>query len=148
MGAGHARLVRHKRRKLRLTDTLVLFFNIFDNQSDQVPPNAALVCEVDGIVTTIVVTISAPIEGTELNIPNGIRETLSYVVDKTLGDLPAIVDGGIVCDEGARVSLFIDDGGSCSVPDLCENNATGAMGCCSTIPCTSCGGSATSTCSC
>ena len=83
----------------------------------QDPPNGALECKVDGVATTTVVTITAPVMMTD---ETGVT-TLTYdaeLVSMTRGGPTAanmtaaaedVAEEVVVCDENSGVSLFIDD---------------------------------------
>ena len=85
----------------------------------QDPPNVALSCEVDGVATTTVITITAPVMTDD---ESGVM-TLTYdaeLVSMTRGSpslfndtapVEDVADEVVVCDEDSGVSLFIDDVG-------------------------------------
>ena len=91
----------------------------------QVPPNAELVCKVNGVATTTAVTIAAPV----LVMDESEGMTLMYDVEllrmarggpsifNATAQAEPIDDEVLVCDEGIGVSLFIDDApGGCPSP--------------------------------
>ena len=93
--------------------------------SVQDPPNAELVCKVNGVATTTAVTITAPVLMTD---ETGAM-TLTYDVEllrmarggPTVFNTSALVepvnDEELVCDEDSGVSLFIDNvAGGCPSP--------------------------------
>merc|ERR1719230_1873717 len=96
------------------------------------PPNGALECEVDGVATTTVVTITAPVLMTDergvmsltydAELGSRIRgvPTIANVMSQRIGltDIapPLPGDEVLVCDEGSGVSLYIDNVGGCPYP--------------------------------
>ena len=92
--------------------------------SVQDPPNAELVCKVNGVVTTTAVTITAP----ALMTGESGAMTLTYDVEllrmtrggpsvfNTSALVEPVNDEALVCDDGTGVSLFIDDVGGCPSP--------------------------------
>ena len=90
----------------------------------QDPPNAELVCKVNGVSTTTAVTLTSPVLMTD---ESGAM-TLTYDVEllrmarggptmfNTSALAEAIDDEDLVCDDGIGVSLFIDDVSSSLCP--------------------------------
>ena len=89
----------------------------------QDPPNAALECEVDGVATTTIVTITMPV----LSTTNDGMMTLTYeadVIGMTRGGPTPFnltssaedvsVEEVLVCDDTNDVSLYIDSVGTTS----------------------------------
>ena len=82
----------------------------------QDPPNAALECKVNGVATTTVITITAPVLMTD---ESGAM-TLDYDVElvgmtrggptvfNTTASAESVDEEELVCDDGSGVSLFID----------------------------------------
>ena len=82
----------------------------------QDPPNGALECKVDGVATTTVITITAPVLMTD---ESGAM-TLDYDVElvgmtrggptvfNTTASAESVDEEELVCDDGSGVSLFID----------------------------------------
>ena len=106
----------------------------------QDPPNAALECEVDGVATTTIVTITMPVLATT----NDGLITLTYeadVIGMTRGgptpfNLTAEaedvrVEEVLVCDDTNDVSLYIDSVGStsgCASPMMSSPTAPSGVG--------------------
>ena len=91
----------------------------------QDPPNGALECEVDGVATTTVITITAPV----LMIDESGVMTLTYdaayvsmtrggpTIAKRTAPAEAVMEEQVVvCDENSGVSLYIDDVSSTDCP--------------------------------
>ena len=91
----------------------------------QDPPNAALECEVNGVATTTVITITAPVLMTD---ESGAM-TLDYDVElvgmtrggptlfNTTASAESVDEEELVCDDGSGVSLYIDS----VTPTSCES---------------------------
>ena len=94
----------------------------------QVPPNGALECVVDGVATTTVITITAPVLMADET--SGLVMTLTYdaaLVSMVRGGGPSLFNTTaavetvteehvVVCDDGSGVSLYIDDVSSTECP--------------------------------
>lgn len=92
--------------------------------SIQDPPNGALECKVNGVATTTVITITAPVLMTD---ESGAM-TLDYDVElvgmtrggptvfNTTASAETVDEKELVCDEGSGVSLYIDSVTSTSCP--------------------------------
>ena len=92
----------------------------------QDPPNGALECEVNGVATTTVITITAPVLMTD---ESGAM-TLAYDVEfvgmtrggptlfNTTASAESVDEEELVCDDGSGVSLYIDSvtSTSCASP--------------------------------
>ena len=118
-------------RRAHTTDTsqrrmFALTFHVRVCVCAQDPPNAALECEVDGVATTTVVTVTMP----TLSTTNDGMVTLTYeanVVGMTRGgptpfNLTSSADEDVeellICDDTSGASLYIDNVArtSCSPP--------------------------------
>ena len=90
--------------------------------SAQDPPNAELVCKVNGVSTTTAVTIRSPVLMTD---ESGAM-TLTYDIEllgmarggptvfNTTASVESVDEEELVCDDGIGVSLFIDNVGRTS----------------------------------
>ena len=97
----------------------------------QDPPNGALECKVNGVATTTVITITAPVLMTD---ESGAM-TLDYDVElvgmtrggptvfNTTASAESVDDGELVCDDGSGVSLYIDN----AAPDSCPSPMTSCL---------------------
>ena len=95
----------------------------------QDPPNSALSCKVDGIATTTVLTITNPVVMTD---ESGVvaltynAEPVSMIRGgpspfdlSVVSSLEEVSNGGLMCDAGSAVRLFVDnaaDPGECPSP--------------------------------
>ena len=93
------------------------FLSIYMHIHVQDPPNAALVCEVDGVTTTTAVTLTSPSLSMDddgmMAISYG-AETISMMrgglsaLNATATAAEAVIAETLVCDDDSIVSLFVD----------------------------------------
>ena len=93
------------------------FLSIYMHIHVQDPPNAALVCEVDGVTTTTAVTLTSPSLSMDddgmMAISYG-AETISMMrggpsaLNATAPAAEAVIAETLVCDDDSIVSLFVD----------------------------------------